>query len=469
MPLLQLTPATSIDDVYKTLANQPLSNPAEMAAFWYDLGGARGGRHVERVRRDLARALDGSLFKGFLMGHPGSGKSTEITRLLEAEELRTRVCPVRFSVVQELDPSSFEPVEVLELMLMRLIEETHARVGRTPGESALRPLQEWLEPPRDTHVEDTVLAGQIEAGIGLGSESWWAKLFARARGEARFASTHRKERVDRRLQRISELIRLANGLVSECGRLLDEAQGARWLFIGEDFDKPAVPVPVAEKLFLHYAGVLSALDAHMLFSLPISLAYSAKAPGLPFAADRQYMLPDTPVFDPQHRPHAAGRQALHELLSKRVAPGLFADGQMKALIIASGGNLRDLFRLTLEAAESALDEERKSIVEKDVRTAQNMLRSEYERLLGESPFDDHKGVTYTDKAEKLVAVHKGARDANVPDVVLHTLLRSRAVQEFNGERWFGVHPLVVDLLKRQGRLQSDVGGPVLGGTDDPAA
>lgn len=469
MPLLQLTPAESIDDVYKTLANQPLSTPEEMAAFWYDLGSVRGGRNIERVRRDLLRTLDGSTpFKGFLMGHPGSGKSTEISRMLAAEDVRSRVKPVRFSVEQELDPASFEPVEVLELMLMRLIEETGKSVGHVPDGRLLEQVREWLNPPDDTRTEETVLNAEAEAGLGLGSDTWLVKLFARARGEARFGSTHRLTRVQHRLQRVSELIRLMNSVVTACSHLLREACGADWLFIGEDFDRMTVPVPVAEKLFLHHAGVLASLDAHMLFSLPITLAYSAKATGLPFPPDRQYMLPDTPVFDAQHRPQPDGRAALHELLLKRVAPQVFEPGQIEALVEASGGNLRDLFRLVLEAAESALDRGHARVTSQDVHAAKNMLRSEYERLLGESPFDD-EDITYAKKAEKLVAVHARDTVAKVPDAVLHTLLRARAVQEFNGERWFGVHPLVVDLLKRQGKLENEVGGPVLGGTDEPSA
>ena len=48
--------------------------------------------------------------------------------------------------------------------------------------------------------------------------------------------------------------------------------------------------------------------------------------------------------------------------------------------------------------------------------------------------------------------------------VLYSLLSARAVQEFNGQRWFGVHPLVVDVLAAQGKLDRLDSGAVLGGT-----
>jgi hypothetical protein len=61
--------------------------------------------------------------------------------------------------------------------------------------------------------------------------------------------------------------------------------------------------------------------------------------------------------------------------------------------------------------------------------------------------------------KRLTAVYDGAPDSDVPDPVLYSLLRGRAVQEFNGECWFGVHPIVVDILKEQAHLKpQDPGG-----------
>jgi len=48
---------------------------------------------------------------------------------------------------------------------------------------------------------------------------------------------------------------------------------------------------------------------------------------------------------------------------------------------------------------------------------------------------------------------------------IYFLLRSRAVLEFNGKGWFGVHPLVVDILADQGRIERDATGKVPGGSE----
>ena len=47
------------------------------------------------------------------------------------------------------------------------------------------------------------------------------------------------------------------------------------------------------------------------------------------------------------------------------------------------------------------------------------------------------------------AVYRRDPEHDIADAVLYSLLRGRALQEFNGEGWLGVHPLVVDILNQQ--------------------
>jgi hypothetical protein len=66
---------------------------------------------------------------------------------------------------------------------------------------------------------------------------------------------------------------------------------------------------------------------------------------------------------------------------------------------------------------------------------------------------------------ELSAFYNGDQEAQVTDAVVYSLLRSRAVQEFNGSRWFGVHPLVVDILVKQEEIARPQTGGVPGGTE----
>lgn len=470
---LQLTQATRLEDIYKTVSPEPLLTHEELTAFYRDeLNEVRGGDRVAYIALGLGRAWGGAFYKAFLMGHPGVGKSTEMTRL--AEKIEDRFRTIRFQVTRDLDPGSFKPFDILFLMMVRVVESTALQVsdggaGQAPPDELLQAISDWFlkeETIRSSGVA-TGIAGA--AGVGPPASSLWHKvtgLFATLKGEIKYATDRSTKIVDYRLQRVSELIDLLNKLLVECNELLRKATGREWLFIGEEFDKPGIPAKLTEDLFLSYANVFKGLQGHLIFNIPIGLVYSEKATQLPFANDRIHIIPDTPVYDREHRPCKEGREALSDILDARVAPDLFAKDQKTRLIVASGGNLRDLFTLVGQSADnSMLNGKGKGKIHKaDTDRAIVNLRTQYERSLGESPFDAAK-VTYPEKAARLVKIYEQDQDAKVPDPVLYSLLNGRSVQEFNGDRWFGVHPLVVDILKAQGRLTASAGRTVPGGTE----
>jgi hypothetical protein len=228
-------------------------------------------------------------------------------------------------------------------------------------------------------------------------------------------------------------------------------------------DPPGIPPALTESLFLNYANLFNDLRTHLVFNIPITLAYSEKATQLPLP---QICIPDTPVFHPDHTPHEEGRAALRAILEARIIAELLEEGQMTRLIVASGGNLRDLFQMVSNVADIAAIRTggKGKINQADAAAAINDKRSAYVRSLGTSPYDVQP-LTYEDKARRLVSIYKQQPGNDVPDPVLHSLLRARAVQEFNGTRWFGVHPLVVDTLIAHGKLKAAKGKAILGGTD----
>jgi hypothetical protein len=246
---------------------------------------------------------------------------------------------------------------------------------------------------------------------------------------------------------------LVNRLLRECNVLLSEAAGKEWLFLGDDFEKSGISVVQTQDLFLNYANVFQDLETHLIFTVPVALIYSGRVAQLPFAQDHVHTLPDTPVFRQDHSIHSEGRAALRSVLRARVSPDLFEEGQMERLIVASGGNLRDLFALVARAADNAILRPTPSgkVNAADASEAITLLRVAYERALGESPFDKEFGepVPYADKATRLLEIYDGEPSAKIANPVLHALLRARAVQEFNGTAWFGVHPLVLTILARQ--------------------
>lgn len=358
-----LTPAATLEDVYRTLNPAPLTTPEQIKAFYRsELNKVRGSDIVERMARVLSRSFGRIHFKAFLMGHPGVGKSTEVTRLLEN--------------------------------------------------------------------------------------------LASLKGEIKYAADRKSELVEYRLNRLSKLVELLNRLLDECNSVLKGKAGKEWLFVLEDFDKIGIPPERLREVFVTYGNVFQQLRAHMIITIPVWLGYSQEAQRLPFTPE---MVPDTPVFDRFHVQHSEGRNALVRVLEARACTSLFAESQRERLVVASGGNLRDLFHLVYNAAENALSRGGQVVEADDVTRAITAKRRDYRNYLGESPYDP-QGIDYHVKAIKLLAVYNAEPGVDVPDAVLYSLLRSRAVQQFNGDMWFGVHPLVVDILKEQRKLPEDARG-----------
>jgi hypothetical protein len=471
---IQLKPATSLDVVYKTLQPAPLQTPAELQAFYSEeINKVRGGDKMERIQRRLDRAAnDGIPFKACVMGHRGVGKSTELSRLIQ--QVKHQFVAIRIEALSDLDPGSFRPLDIVLLMMVQVAEQTAKPIdedgaGQPPSDQRLREIWDWFATEKEIREQSQLANLTVEAGAGVKENSLWNQvlgLFANLKGDIKFASTRKTEVVEYRLTRLSSLLEIANRLLDDCNGLLLKATGKQWLFIGEDFDRAGIPDERITELFVTYANIFQALRTHLIFNLPIGLYYSAAASRLPFAQDCSFVIPDTPVYRADHQLNSKGCLAVDDVLKSRMDLRLFESASVRLqAIVASGGNLRDLFALVNYAADNALGRGASQINAADMNDSVTNLRSDYQRRLGQSPYDK-EAITYSQKADLLSRIYNGDAEAQMTDPVMYSLLNSRAVQEFvNGSRWFGLHPLVVDLLVGQKRLEPQEGeAGVRGGT-----
>lgn len=461
-PKLQTTRATSLEDVYKTLRPVPLQTAEEIATFYKDaLNETRGGDQMKRLRLGLSRAYgDVVPFKACLMGHPGVGKLTELSRLIA--EIESEFCVIRFSATSVLDPINFKPLDVLLIMMIEVAEQTEKLVGTAPSASCLQKILDWFATETTTRTKQSERNADMEVGTGAKQDSLWSQvigLFGNLRGKIRFASVREEKSVEYQPNRFDDLIDVANELLDECTRLLKTRTKREWLFIGEDFDKPGIATKRVKELFIDHGTIFQDLHTHLIFSVPIGLYYSEN---LPFTPNCSFIIPDTPVYTQDHRPNEQGREAVQAILDARMDLDLFEANQSIRLIVASGGNLRDLFTLVNYAADSAILRDADKISADDATGSILNLRSDYERRLGQSPFSPDP-VPYSEKVALLIEIYSGTADAQITNPAKYSLLGTRAVQEFNGKRWLGVHPIVVDILKKQKHLPLE-SGDELGGT-----
>lgn len=449
--------ALRVEDVFQAFAPTPLDTPQDIQEFYVpDLNQVRGGNdRIDRLAIGIRRQMDcGRHFKAFVMGHAGVGISTELSRLQYrmGEKVRT----LRLSATLDFDPYNFKPFDIplrIALGLAELTQQpiTEGGAGTPVPDALLRPLLDWFNTEKTTLKTTTDATGTLSSGIGTKGTLWekFLGFSIELKGEIKRSAGRQKEVIEYRQKSISDLTRLANDIIKDCNSRLRAATGHEWLVIGDDFDKPAISHENILSTFIEQGSALADLSCHLILDMPVALGHSSRAGQLPPQFEGPLTFPDTPVFDPQHKPHKAGRKALQAVIAQRMDPALFARSQQERLITASGGNLRDLFTLITEAATNA--ELRKTgpqkITAADCDSAIQALRKEYRDHLGETAFDIEK-ASLQDKLDRLIAIYLGDTRAEVRDSTLYALLQAKAVQEFNGEGWFGVHPLIVDFLSR---------------------
>src|SRR5208337_1621982 len=84
--LLRTTPATTLAEIPQTLDPEALQTPEELRAFYQSsIQEVRGINRTGELMLSLEDAHAAQLpYKAFLLGHPGVGKTTELSKLLIA-------------------------------------------------------------------------------------------------------------------------------------------------------------------------------------------------------------------------------------------------------------------------------------------------------------------------------------------------------------------------------------------------
>src|SRR5947199_2642808 len=199
-------PATTLDQLHLTLRPEPLVDPEEFQKFYrQEVNRVRGEDTVARLSLKLQQAYGALPFKGFLMGHAGVGKSTEVTRLLE--RVKEQQLGVRLSVATELNPASFKVFDVLLLMLARLVEEAEQKQA-IPRGGLLTPdlvsdIAQWVAPAQIKKSRTDTAGVGAEAGAGVKEGSLWGHLlgiFASVKAEMKYAAERKAETIEYRLQ-----------------------------------------------------------------------------------------------------------------------------------------------------------------------------------------------------------------------------------------------------------------------------
>jgi energy-coupling factor transporter ATP-binding protein EcfA2 len=205
------------------------------------------------------------------------------------------------------------------------------------------------------------------------------------------------------------------------------------------------------------SSLLTELDCHIIYSIPISLRYSPSF-RQPMQSFQKCMdLTNPPVFEcdqnfcPTTNPNRLGRDILIQVINKRLArlgdsyKGLFNPDALELICEMSGGVIRDLVRLARTACQVAL---RKKLLYVDLDTAKEAVqedRKEYNLSDYHFPEMDiiHRTGRLTTKTHSLP--NKGEF------VICDELLQNKFVLGYydaSRNSWFDVNPILLEDLSR---------------------
>ena len=433
--MTRLEPAVNLKEMAQTLDAEPLETEGELSAFYQPgLQAARGVDRMGRIRLGLGDALDsGQNFKGFVTGHPGVGKTTELRNLLVRGEMAARTQVLWLSVAEELNPGALRFYDILLLILVKLVRSATDPV--VVGFDDSHELAPMLARVREHMARRWTKYLKVEnADWGGGFSLPFLKLF----GNIKSGTAREQGQEEHEVAFVSELLTLINETVQECNRMLEKHHpGKRWVIVLDDFEKIGFAAPAMRDFFIGLRPHLQDLASHLLVMIPVWLYHSEEA-RLVLPPNFEYFpLPDIPVFQKDHTPDEKSLAALESVVLSRTRGNLFEEGVLRQFCIASGGNLRDLFTLIRNAAYDARLMGKAVIGAGEAKQAIGTLREEYKQRLGQD---------LDKKLSRLREIYQSEPKSDVQDETLYALLKQRCVLQYNGEAWKGVHPLVVDLL-----------------------
>jgi len=435
-------PAANLKDAYNAVLLDPLPSGDRR---WVDCSPARGGNDIVEL---LALRIEGASRSTaqLISGHRGCGKSTELLRLASRLE-REGFLVVYFAADDDIDMGDLVYTDLL-LSIIKRLERVLSDKEIQIDERLSRGILMWFAKEVYGLTEETAVEANLKTDFELGLNApsvlpVFAKLLARITGQIKTGQQIRKDirlkldpQIFQLIERINEFIRAALPQIKKKGfrdlvLIIDNLDR----IVLRDLDEKTGRT-THDALYLEHAEQLKALDAHMIYTVPISMFYSIKATQLAGAFPNYEILPMIKIAEKDGSPCKEGIGLLLHVAEKRIDVGsLFEEGVVEFLAQKSGGMLRDFIRLlgyTLEMAQAG--GARLPIDEKMAERAFRRLINEYGRMVPDEHFS-------------LLA--KVARNKQVRNDAEHqAMLYNLSVLEYmNGDRWCDVHPAVKELAE----------------------
>jgi nucleoside-triphosphatase THEP1 len=418
---------------YRDLDLFPLIEAQEIEDFRVDYG--------EDTLARLEQAIDDADDDGKLIfsGHRGCGKSTLLARFGK-QMMRQGYFVVFFSISDVVEMSAVDHINILYAIAVQLLSKaTERQVPIPPNDKEA--ILTWLGTTR-TETSSRSLTG--EAGFG-------GDILKLVIAKLKTESTFREEIKHTYERRISELVEKVEK-ISQC---IQDAVQKAVLVIIDDLDK--LDLKLVEDIYKKNINALFQPTIRIVFTVPIAVIRDIELRTiLQTASGSPVQQMEVVKFfskEERHSPEAEPSdnkvKLFLEVLEKRIPSDLIEPETARKLILSSGGVMRELVRIARACCSECLLRLRREPEQTEIRITDEIL----ERALRELR-NDFAASLGTKRYQILAATYRDGEPEEVNDSEFLLLLHGLYVLEYrNGDLWYDVHPMLVELLKRRNLIE----------------
>ncbi len=401
-------------DPKKALRGQDLN-------FWFV---AR--RHSPRSRIEILLRNNNTPSKVLMVGHRGSGKTTELNKLVG--ELDDKYFTIGFNTLEITGRTNPEYEDLMLTISTQVIRtcissELITEPLNDKVQKRWRDLQNWwnqivsgldfqpstIQP--NVYAELGILLGQVELGI-------------------RQSSITRDEILYQVNRQMPELIDRLNWVIDQVQAEIPR----RLLLIVEGLDK--VDLQSATSIFRDHASTITAPNASMIYTFPIALRHSEHYTTVRYSFPDVHVLPNLATRHKNGSLNDNGFDALKRLILVRMEDELIAEDALNYIVESNGGIPVWLVYLMRSSALFALERNENSdkILLQDARNAVEALSRE-----GITPLTSHDWNILKQR-------HNDKTLTN--DIDTQRLLYNGSLIEYtSGVTWCDAHPALWSLLE----------------------
>jgi DNA polymerase III delta prime subunit len=419
--------------IYKDLDLFPLVEREDIEKFRVDYG-------LEvKVRLRLEIEASEKNGKFIFAGHRGCGKSTLLKRL--AIEMGDKHHVVFFSIANLIEMTAVTHTNILYVIALLMLSHAE-KLGIDVAGDIRKTVLGW----------NTTTRKQTEGGKTKGEVGFEIELLDLFTAKLQQEKSFRDELEKTFEKKISDLV----GKIDRLATVIQLKTQKPVLVIIDDLDK--LDLPLVEAIYRNNIKALFSPQIRIVFTIPVSAIQEPQVMGALNSEGvvRVRLFPVAKFFpkDDRHNlkaePIAKNLDIFLEVLDKRIPKRLIEQQTARAMVLKSGGVMRELVRIARECCTECMVQIEIEPERKDIAINQEILNAALQNLRHDFTRQIGSGLYHL-----LVKVYETAETEDSSNEGFVKLLHGLMVLEYeNSSLWYDVHPIVVDLLKQKKLIEA---------------